>query len=107
MPYLCENCEAEFEDPLWQDKYIQHGEFVEHEVTHSCPYCTGTVNFTDVRCACGNLMMPGMKLCYRCKKTLRTKLHDVLTDMNLTPTEAEEIDAMLEGESIADIIACV
>lgn len=97
--YICLDCGHVFEDPCkmvdWSPEY---GKTVEE----LCPKCEDGNFLGADRCPdCGRWMPKGDKLCEICREDLRDRFRTFRE--TLTAAQEDELDEMLDGESIKDV----
>jgi len=100
--WRCNYCEAEFSEPFFIEDDVDRFDPTYRMIVPACPYC-GTTNITEMEpcseCDTG-YKMPGKKVCHKCHLRLKGELGRFAR--LFSTVECEELDDMMEGNSLAD-----
>ena len=96
----CNECGATFEEPntIYEKVPTELGEQVLS--TNVCPYCGGDSYEEADYCTCGNVKLKEDIMCETCRKLLKLKF-SMFADY-LTAEDEAQLDAWLDGNSVAD-----
>ena len=100
MMYRCNFCSAVFTEYNILYEGVETDLGTEVYTTHICPVC-GCDDYEEVEpCVCGKAKSKDKVLCFDCRRFLKLKLANFAEF--LTAEEEEQMDAWLDGNSIAD-----